>query len=150
MISFWCRFGIPYDSRGAPLHFSHRPLVGSKTISWGQGGRLGVVLSFGIAFLVVLGSSWGRFRALRESFWCFFGISTHRFNPSTHQLIDLTHQLINPSIQLVNPSTHRFTHQPIDSSIQPIDSSIQLINSSTHGPSALSYPARRTARRAIK
>ena len=69
---------------------------------------------------VVLGSFWGRFGALRGSFWCFFGSSTHRFNPSTHQLVDSTHQLIN------------------------------FINSSSHGPSALSYSARRTARCAIK
>ena len=60
------------------------------------------VLSFGIAFFVVLGSFWGRCWALRGSFWCFFSISTHRFNPSTHHFIDLTHQLINLS-----------THQPM-------------------------------------
>ena len=66
-------------------------------------GRLGLLL--------------GSFLAAPGSFWCFFGISTHRFNPSTHQLVDSNHQ---------------------------------LINSSTHGPSALSYPARRTARCAIK
>ena len=40
--------------------------------------------------------------------------------------------------------------QLIDSTHQLINSSIQIINSSTHGPSALSYPARRTARCAIK
>ena len=49
------------------------------------------------SFLVVLGSSWGRFLPLRGSFWCFFGSSTHRFNPSTHQLVDSTHRLINSS-----------------------------------------------------
>ena len=40
--------------------------------------------------------------------------------------------------------------QLIDTTRQLINSSIQLINSSTHGPSALSHPARRTARCAIK
>ena len=55
------------------------------------------VLSFGIAFLVVLGSFGGRFGALRGSFWCFFGSSTRRFYPSTHQLVASTHQLINLS-----------------------------------------------------
>ena len=48
-------------------------------------GSLGLLLG---SFLVVWGSSWGRFWVLRVSFWCFFGISIHRFNPSTHQLID--------------------------------------------------------------
>ena len=62
-------------------------------------------------------------------------------------------QPINSSIRRFNPSTHQptdSTHQAIISSIQPINSSTQLIHSSTHGPSALSYPARRTARCAIK
>ena len=45
----------------------------------------------------------------------------------------------NSSIQPVNSSTRRFNA-----------STHQLINSSSHGPSALSYPARRTARCAIK
>ena len=45
----------------------------------------------------------------------------------------------NSSIQPINSSIHRFN-----------PSTHQLINSSTHGPSALSYPARRTARCAIK
>ena len=100
---------------------------GSKTVlksSWF--GSL-VVLSFGIAFLVVLGSSWGRFWALRGSFWCFFGISTHRFNPSTHQFVDSTHQLINPPIQLIKPSSHR------------LNPSTHRFNSSTHQPMALRH-----------
>ena len=83
------------------------------------------VLSFGIAFLVVLGSSWGRFWSSWAPLRVVFGRSGGRFGAfSAFQLIDSTRQLIN--------------------------SSIQLINSSTHGPSALSYPARRTARCAIK
>ena len=85
----------------------------------------GGLLSFGIAFLVVLGSSWGRFWSSWAPLRVVFGRSGGRFGAfSAFQLIDSTRQLIN--------------------------SSIQLINSSTHGPSALSYPARRTARCAIK
>ena len=76
------------------------------------------VLSFGIAFLAVLGSFWSRFGVV-------LGCSGGRFGAfSAFQLIDSTHRLMN--------------------------SSIQTINSSTPGPSALSYPARRTARCAIK
>ena len=94
-------------SRGARIAVL-RPLGGSKTVlksSWF--GSL-VVLSFGIPFLVVLASSWGRFWPLRGSFWCFFrhfnssiqpiNSSTRRFNPSTHQPIDSTHQLIKSRV----------------------------------------------------
>ena len=105
---FWCRFGLPNGPPGVSANWGWAPWGRSKTVlksSWF--GSL-VVLSFGIAFLVVLGSFSGRFWALRGSFWCFFGISTHGFNPSTHQLVASTHQLINPSIQLIKPSTHRF------------------------------------------
>ncbi len=77
-------------------------LGGSKTVLGSSWFGPFFVLSFGIAFLVVLGSFWGRFWALCGSVWCFFGISTHRFNPSTQQLVDATHQLINLS-----------THQPM-------------------------------------
>ena len=77
-------------------------LGGSKTVLGSSWFGPFIVLSFGIAFLVVLGSFWGRFWALCGSVWCFFGISTHRFNPSTQQLVDATHQLINLS-----------THQPM-------------------------------------
>ena len=103
-VSFWCRFGLPNGAPGVRANLWSGPWRQSKTVlgsSWI--GSL-VVLSFGIAFLVVLGSFWARFWALRGSFWCSFGISTHRFNPSTHQLVDSTHQLINPSIQLINPA----------------------------------------------
>ena len=95
------------------------------------------VLSFGIAFLVVLGSFLG-------APWVVLVLFRH-FNSSI--------QPINSSIRRFNPSTHQptdSTHQAIISSIQPINPSIQLINSSTHGPSALSNPARRTARCAIR
>ena len=101
-VPFWCRFGLPNGPPGVSANWGWAPWGRSKTVlksSWF--GSL-VVLSFGIAFLVVLGSFWGRFWALRGSFWCFFGSSTHRFNPSTHQLVDSTHQLINLS-----------THQPM-------------------------------------
>ena len=109
------------------------PIVGksapgrSKTIQRSSSFGPFFVLSFGIAFLVVLGSFWGRFWALRRSFWCFFGISTHRFNPSTHQIVDSTHQLINPPIQLIKPSSHRF------------NPSTHRFNSSTHQLMALGH-----------
>ena len=100
-------------------HPGSAPIVGksapgrSKTVPRSSWFGPFFVLSFGIAFLVVLGSSWGRFWSswapLRVvfgrsggRFGAFFGISTHRFNPSTHQLVDATHQLINLS-----------THQPM-------------------------------------
>ena len=100
--------------------------MGGPRRSWDRlGSVLFFVLSFGIAFLVVLGSSWGRFWSSWAPLRVFFGRSGDRFGAfSAFQLINSTRQLIN--------------------------SSIQLINSSTHGPSALSYPARRTARCAIK
>ena len=79
-------------------HTDSGDILGGPRRSWDRlGSVLFFVLSFGIAFLVVLGSFWGRFGALRGSFWCFFGSSTHRFNPSTHQLVDSNHQLINSS-----------------------------------------------------
>ena len=97
LVPFWCRFGLPNGSPGVAANWGLADLWGSKTVlksSWF--GSL-VVLSFGIAFLVVLGSFGGRFGALRGSFWCFFGSSTRRFYPSTHQLVASTHQLINLS-----------------------------------------------------
>ena len=84
----WCRFGLPNGSPGVR--------AASKTVPGSSWFGSFFVLSFGIAFWVVLGSFWGRFWPLRGSFWCFFGSSTRRFNPSTHQLVDSTHQLINP------------------------------------------------------
>ena len=78
-----------------------------------------VVLSFGVAFLAVLGSFWGRFGIV-------LGCSGGRFGAfSAFQLCDSTHQPINSSIQPINSSTHRFnssTHQLIDSTHQPINS----------------------------
>ena len=112
-------------------HPGSAPIVGksalgrSKTVQRSSWFGPFFVLSFGIAFLVVLGSSWGRFWSSWAPLRVVFGRSGGRFGAfSAFQLIDSTRQLIN--------------------------SSIQLINSSTHGPSALSYPARRTARCAIK
>ena len=125
LVPFWCRFGLPNGSPGVRANRCSGPLGASKMVlksSWF--GSL-VVLSFGIAFLVVLGSSWGRFWSSWAPLRVVFGRSGGRFGAfSAFQLIDSTRQLIT--------------------------SSIQLINSSTHGPSALSYPARRTARCAIK
>ena len=66
------------------------------------------VLSFGIAFLVVLGSSWGRFWSSWAPLRVVLGRSGGRFGAfSTFQLIDSTRQLINSSIQLINLSTHQ-------------------------------------------
>ena len=66
------------------------------------------VLSFGIAFLVVLGSSWGRFWSSWAPLRVVFGRSGGRFGAfSAFQLIDSTRQLINSSIQLINSSTHQ-------------------------------------------
>ena len=98
-------------------------------------GRLEVVLG---SFLGAPGVVLVLFRHFNSSIQPI-NSSTRRFNPSTHQPIDSTHQPINSSIQPINPSTRRFNA-----------STLQLINSSSRGPSALSYPARRTARCAIK
>ena len=66
------------------------------------------VLSFGIAFLVVLGSSWGRFWSSWAPLRVVFGRSGGRFGAfSAFQLVDSTRQLINSSIQLINSSTHQ-------------------------------------------
>ena len=66
------------------------------------------VLSFGIAFLVVLGSSWGRFWSSWAPLRVVFGRSGGRFGAfSAFQLIDSTRELINSSIQLINSSTHQ-------------------------------------------
>ena len=84
LVPFW----PPKWHRGGAASLGKSGLGGSKTVPTSSWVGSFFVLSFGIAFLVVLGSFWGRFWALRGSFWCFFGISTHRFNPSTHQLVD--------------------------------------------------------------
>ena len=98
LVPFW----PPKWSPGGTAELCKSALGGSKTVPRSSWFGPFFVLSFGIAFLVVLGSFWGRFWALCGSVWCFFGISTHRFNPSTQQLVDATHQLINLS-----------THQPM-------------------------------------
>ena len=118
---------LVYSSTWGAAELCKSALGRSKTVPRSSWFGPFFVLSFGIAFLVVLGSSWGRFWALRGSFWCFFGISTHRFNPSTHQFVDSTHQLINPPIQLIKPSSHRF------------NPSTHRFNSSTHQPMALRH-----------
>ena len=123
LVSFW----PPKWSPGGTPELGESALGGSKTVPRSSWFGPFFVLSFGIAFLVVLGSSWGRFWALCGSVWCFFGISTHRFNPSTHQIVDSTHQLINPPIQLIKPSSHRF------------NPSTHRFNSSTHQPMALRH-----------
>ena len=103
-----CRFGLPNGSPGVCRYLWSGPLGGSKTVlksSWF--GSL-VVLSFGIAFLVVLGSSWGRFWSSGAPLRVVFGRSGGRFGAfSAFQLIDSTRQLINSSIQLINSSTHQ-------------------------------------------
>ena len=58
---------------------------------------MGVLCRTHSALSVFSCSGWGRFGALRGSFWCFFSSSTHRFYPSTRQLVASTHQLINLS-----------------------------------------------------
>ena len=64
------------------------------------------VLSLGIGFLVLLGSSWGRFWSSGAPLGLVFGRSGGRFGAfSTFQLIDSPRQLINSSIQLINSST---------------------------------------------
>ena len=126
-VPFWCRFGLPNGAQGVRANLCSGPWRRSKTVLGSSWVSSLVVLSFGIAFLVVLGSSWGRFWALRGSFWCFFGISTHRFNPLTHQFVDSTPQLIDPPIQLIKPSSHRF------------NLSTHRFNSSTHQPMALRH-----------
>ena len=93
-----------------------------------------VVLSFGIAFLAVLGSFWSRFGVV-------LGCSGGRFGAfSAFQLCDSTHQPINSSIQPINSSTHRFnssTHQLIDSTHQPINSIPKVDELSTTRPGGL-------------
>ena len=93
LVPFW----PPEWSPEGAAELGKSALGGSKTVPRSSWFDPFFVLSFGIAFLVVLGSFGGRFGALRGSFWCFFGSSTRRFYPSTHQLVASTHQLINLS-----------------------------------------------------
>ena len=75
---------------------------------------------------------------VRDRFFGRFGVVLGSFLGAPGVVLVLFRHF-NSSIQPVNSSTRRFNA-----------STHQLINSSTHGPSALSYPARRTARCAIK
>ena len=106
------------------------------------------VLSFGIAFLVVLGSSWGRFWSSWAPLRVVFGRSGGRFGAfSAFQLIDSTHQLINSSLQLSNSSIqlneeHQKYHAVCGTLPVVVSCSLThlLNNSSTPDPSALSNP----------
>ena len=112
LVPFW----PPKWSRGGAASLRKSALGGSKTVPRSSWFGPFFVLSFGIAFLVVLGSFWGAPGVVLVLFRHF-----------------------NSSIQPINSSIHRFN-----------TSTHQLIDSSTHGPSALPYPALRTARCAIK
>ena len=93
--------------RGTP-GLRESALGGSKTLP--RSSRFGpfFVLSFGIGFLVVLGSSWGRFWSSGAPLRVVFGRSEGRLGAfSAFQLIDSTHQLINSSIQRINSSTYQ-------------------------------------------
>ena len=88
---------------------------------------LEIVLVRSFFRLVVRDRFFGRLGVVWGSFWGAPGVVLVLFRQ------------FNSSILPVNSSTRRFNA-----------STHQLINSSSHGPSALSYPARRTARCAIK
>ena len=75
---------------------------------------------------------------VRDRFFCPLGLVLGSFWGAPGVVLVLFRHF-NSSIQPINSSIHRFN-----------PSTHQLIDSSTHGPSALSYPARRTARCAIK
>ena len=129
-VPFWCRFGLPNGARGGRLSCANRPLGDPR---WSQ-DRLGSVIFSSCRSGSLFWSSWaplgvvfGRLGLLLGSFLAAPGVV----------LVLFRH--FNSSIQPVNSSTRRFNA-----------STHQLINSSSHGPSALSYPARRTARCAIK
>ena len=105
---FWCRFGLPNRPPGVPPNWGWAPWGRSKTVLESSWFGPFFVLSFGIAFLVVLGSSWGRFWSSWAPLRVVFGRSGGRFGAfSAFQLIDSTRQLINSSIQLINLSTHQ-------------------------------------------
>ena len=126
LVPFWSPKWAP---GGAPI-LGESALGRSKTVQRSSWFGPFFVLSFGIAFLVVLGSSWGRFWSSWAPLRVVFGRSG---------VVLVLFRQFNSSIQPINSSTRRFNA-----------STHQLINSSSHGPSALSYPARRTARCAIK
>ena len=122
--SFWgrfgCRFGLPNGAPGVTPNWGYPPI-------WGFQDGLGIVLIRFSRRLVVRDHFFGRLGVVLESFWGAPGVVLVLFRQ------------FNSSIQPINSSTRRFNA-----------STHQLINSSSHGPSALSYPARRTARCAIK
>ena len=130
LVPFWPPKWAP---GGAPI-LRESAGWGSKTVPRSSWFGPFFVLSFGIAFLVVLGSFLGApgvvlvlFRQFNSSIQPI-NSSIHRFNPC--QLIDSTHQLINSSIQPINSSTHRFnssSHHLIDSTHQFIDSSVNRL-----------------------
>ena len=123
VVPFWCRFGLPNGAPGLRSNYGLEGPWGSKTVlksSWF--GSL-VVLSLGIAFLLVLGSFWGNLGRSGSRFGAF----------SAFQLIDSTYQLVNSSIQTINSSTH----QLIDSTHQPINSIPKVDELSTTRPGRL-------------
>ena len=130
-LEFSLRFCIVFGSVSVPIWPPKwLPRGGTKL---GFGGPLGVQDGLEIVLvqfscrLVVRDRFLGRFGVVWGSFW---GAPWIVFVLFRH--FDSSIQPINSSFRRFNPSTQ------------------QLINSSTHGPSALSYPARRTARCTIK
>ena len=72
-----------------------------------------VVLWFGIAFLIVLGSFWGRFGEFLGSFWCFFWLLKVLESSFRRRflvfMVSLCSLLFRPRVRrfvLVNSSTH--------------------------------------------
>ena len=125
--SIWDRFRVRF---GAVLGAKMEPRGRAYTRQidpLGVQDPLGIDLARFSCRLVVRGRFFGRLRVVLGSFLGAPGVVLVLFRP------------FNSSIQPVNSSTRRFNA-----------STHQLINSSSHGPSALSYPARRTARCAIK
>ena len=105
LVPFW---PPKWDPRGVRGFWGWAPWGRSKTVPRSSWFGPFFVLSFGIAFLVVLGSSWGRFWSSWAPLRVVFGRSGGRFGAfSAFQLIDSTRQLINSSIQLINSSTHQ-------------------------------------------
>ena len=101
-------FRPPKLAPGSAAELCKSALGRSKTVPRSSWFGPFFVLSFGIAFLVVLGSSWGRFWSSGAPLRVVFGRSGGRFGAfSAFQLIDSTRQLINSSIQLINSSTHQ-------------------------------------------
>ena len=104
LVPFW----PPKWAPGSARKLGKSALGRSKTVPRSSWFGPFFVLSFGIAFLVVLGSFWGRFWSSWAPLRVVFGRSEGRFGAfSAFQLIDSTRQLINSSIQLINSSTHQ-------------------------------------------